>query len=619
MAQQLGWFTKEERKKGKTWVFHFYTDRPSDGKRVEHTLVVGPVVNFPKEGDARAEVERRKLHEHLDQPNFSGRVTFGSLAQHYTRHELGDQADMIDPKSRSTIERYLQVLNNRNRLIPRWGDCIALDIKVLDIEQWLIALKRQESLENPTLDKIRRVMSLVYKHAQRHGLIPRGEESNPVKLVHCATKSNYKATIITPEQAFAILQLLPQPERRIGYSCRGEQPWLGRTEAQPQPCGCHLRVLQRGASNVYFPHVVSSIYLPLWAEQAERSIIESLERPEIWDALTSGLVDGKKIDPVRCDVLSKMWGLNPDDLVAVAQRKLDGTEVQPVQTEEEYRRQEYSALLAPRGGPNTDLFVEIVKPDDLGAHLGKYFSKVALVKKLRETRALAGFSRVLPPDPEGAMDRIQPLKLDQKIDWLPATVVRGEGIFLELNANTIQEWLENSGSPQRTSILSKNFNQRRVTRGQRPRGITATFVLLHALAHSLINQLSFDCGYGSASLRERIYCNVGEKTERMHGILIYTSSGDSEGTMGGLVRQGEPARLLRTLSAALQKAQWCSSDPICIETSGQGTDSANLAACHGCLLISETSCEEGNRLLDRAMLVGKPTQPEIGFFASMFQ
>src|SRR5207244_2216447 len=129
------------------------------------------------------------------------------------------------------------------------------------------------------------------------------------------------------------------------------------------------------------------------------------------------------------------------------------------------------------------------------------------------------------------------------------------------------------------------------------------------------NQLSFECGYGSASLRERIYCSSGSVSEGMNGVLIYTASGDSEGTMGGLVRQGEPDRLLRTMVAALQKAQWCSSDPICIETTGQGTDNANLAACHGCLLISETSCEEGNRLLDRAMLVGKPEDPQLGFFS----
>lgn len=405
--------------------------------------------------------------------------------------------------------------------------------------------------------------------------------------------------------------------QRIGYNCRFGQPWLGRTGKEGQPCGRGLRVLQRGASNVYFPYVVSSIYLPLWAEQAARSIVESLERPEIWNALTSGLVDGKTIDPVRCDVVAKMWGLNCDELLVVAQKKLDGVNIQPVLTEEEYRRQEYTALLAPRGGPATDLYVELVDSSELVPPLSKYFSKIALVKKLRETRALAGFSRLLPPDPEGAPDRIQPLKLDQRIDWLPAAVVRGEGIFLQLNEATVQEWLAKRESIERIQRLSLNFNQRRVSRGQRPRRISATFVLLHALAHSLINQLSFDCGYGSASLRERIYCNVDEHSELMYGILIYTASGDSEGTMGGLVRQGEPIRLLRTLSAALQKARWCSSDPICIETAGQGTDNSNLAACHGCLLISETSCEEGNRLLDRAMLVGKPTEPEMGYFSSM--
>lgn len=406
-------------------------------------------------------------------------------------------------------------------------------------------------------------------------------------------------------------------QRAIGYTCRGGQPWLGRTEVQGSPCASQLRVLQRGASNVYFPRVVSSIYLPLWAEQTERDIVESLERPEIWDALTNGLVEGKKIDPVRCDVVARMWRLDQNALLAAAQRKLEGTSVPLALNEEEYRRQEYLALLAPRGGPNTDLFVEIVQPNEFGTPLSKYFSKIALIKKLRETRALAGFSRVLPPDAEGAADRIQPLKLDQKIDWLPASVVRGEGVFLELNAATVNEWLTNAQASQRTNLLSQNLNQQRMNRGQRPRSVTMKFLLLHALAHSLINQLSFDCGYGSASLRERIYCNVEPHAESMSGILIYTASGDSDGTMGGLVRQGEPARLLRTLSEALQKARWCSSDPICIETTGQGTDNSNLAACHGCLLISETSCEEGNRLLDRAMLVGKPKQPAIGYFSPL--
>jgi len=406
--------------------------------------------------------------------------------------------------------------------------------------------------------------------------------------------------------------------RRIGYECRASQPWLGHVGAQAQQCGAPLRVIQRGASNAYFPLVVSSIYLPLWAEQAQRAVIDAVERPEVWDILTSGLVDGKRIDPTRCDTIARMWGLDAAQLLAVAQRRLDGLEVRPVRDEEEYRRQEYTALLAPRGGPETELFVDLLEAAAIGPDLGRFFRRIGLVKKLRETRALAGFTRLLPPDPDNPTGRVQRLSLDPRIDWLPAILVRGEGIFLELRRDTVQEWLRNSSCAERVGRLLANYNNLRVLRGQPARRVTSAFVLLHSLAHSLINQLSFDCGYGSASLRERVYSNLDENAEPMHGILIYTASGDAEGTMGGLVRQGEPERLLRTLMAALQKAQWCSSDPVCIEARAQGTDNANLAACHGCLLVSETSCEEGNRLLDRALLVGTPNERGLGFFTGMF-
>ena len=137
---------------------------------------------------------------------------------------------------------------------------------------------------------------------------------------------------------------------------------------------------------------------------------------------------------------------------------------------------------------------------------------------------------------------------------------------------------------------------------------------MHTFAHVLINQLAFECGYGSASLRERIYCEFTDKENPMSGVLIYTASGDSEGSMGGLVRQGQAGTFENIVLRAIQRAAWCSSDPVCIESSGQGADSSNLAACHGCALLPETSCEEGNRLLDRAMLTGTPLHPEIGFF-----
>ena len=130
--------------------------------------------------------------------------------------------------------------------------------------------------------------------------------------------------------------------------------------------------------------------------------------------------------------------------------------------------------------------------------------------------------------------------------------------------------------------------------------------------------MAFECGYDSSSLRERLYVSSGEETE-MHGLLIYTASGDSEGTLGGLVRQGEPGRLDNTLKAAIENASICSSDPLCIESQGQGTSSLNLAACHACGLLPETSCEEGNLLLDRGLVIGTPDDEGLGYFSMVIR
>jgi hypothetical protein len=203
---------------------------------------------------------------------------------------------------------------------------------------------------------------------------------------------------------------------------------------------------------------------------------------------------------------------------------------------------------------------------------------------------------------------------------LPAIKVYGEGVFLELNMDAIIKW-EKSVCTLRPELkhLVDHYNTTRVARLLPFRNITPKFMLLHTLAHALINQLSFDCGYGSAALRERLYCDLDNPSQPMQGFLIYTSSGDSEGTMGGLVRQGKPGRLEVTLLRAIKQSAWCSSDPVCIESKGQGPDNSNLAACHGCCLLPETSCEEGNRLLDRALLVGTPEETKLGFFSELLE
>ena len=226
---------------------------------------------------------------------------------------------------------------------------------------------------------------------------------------------------------------------------------------------------------------------------------------------------------------------------------------------------------------------------------------------------MVGFSRLLPVE-DPASPALLPISEDMDLHWLPATVVYGEGIFFEFNVQKLGVWTENPKVSARASLLREGYNQRRLERGLKETEITPKYVFLHTIAHVLIGQLSFDCGYGSASLRERIYCESDEPDRPMQGVLIYTASGDSEGTLGGLVRQGEPDRMRGVFKRAIRRTQWCSSDPVCIESVGQGSDNANLAACHGCVLLPETSCETGNRLLDRGLTVGTASDPDIGFF-----
>ena len=219
MAQrhQRGWLKKENRARGETWVLFFRTTRKCDGKRVENKAPIGLVKDFPEKKHAWAEVER--LHLHINQVNSRRGVTFGDLAQHYAEHELVDQTESIHAKAHTTVQSYERIL--RNRLLPKWGHRIAPGIEPLEVEQWLRDLKRERRFANPTLDKTRRVMSLIYKHGQRYGMIPRNQESNPMRFVRCKTTSGYEAMILTPEQAYAVLLNLQEPERTLTLLASG--------------------------------------------------------------------------------------------------------------------------------------------------------------------------------------------------------------------------------------------------------------------------------------------------------------------------------------------------------------------------------------------------------------
>jgi integrase len=219
MAQrhQRGWLKKETRSPGETWILFFRKTRKFDHKRVENKIPIGLVKDFPDKSSAWAEVE--KLHLHINQVDSRRVVPFADLAQHYAEHELVDHTESIQAKAHTTVRAYERIL--RNRLLPQWGKRIALGIEPLEVEQWLKDLKREKKFANPTLDKTRRVMSLIYKHGQRYGLIPRNQESNPMRFVRCRTTSGYEAMILTPEQAYAVLLNLQEPERTLTLLASG--------------------------------------------------------------------------------------------------------------------------------------------------------------------------------------------------------------------------------------------------------------------------------------------------------------------------------------------------------------------------------------------------------------
>lgn len=406
------------------------------------------------------------------------------------------------------------------------------------------------------------------------------------------------------------------------FLCPGLRPWLGTDHGEE--CGRPLRGTLRSAANVYFAQIHSSIYLPRSDDSTVAEVIALLEQPPI--STFVGILTGAGVTP-EPDQLRKQFGellatFNDRQLQLAIDTVCGGSSAQQQsgQTEGDdaetgFRRQEYDTLVAA-----ADFDQLVLKPADLSRYdheFSKYFANVTLVHKLRETRALTGFTRVFA-DTDRGLEYLQGmLRLTEPEEkWLPAYMVFGEGIFLTLSEQRLRQWEAQPELQNRLLPLVARYHALRQARHLRDRHVGPRYVLLHTLAHLLINRLTFECGYSSAALRERLYVSE-HPTAPMAGILIYTAAGDAEGTLGGLVRMGKPGRLEALLSRALSGAQWCSADPVCMEmgqSGGQGPDSLNLAACHGCSLVPETACEEFNRLLDRGLVIGPFNNPAIGFF-----
>lgn len=427
-------------------------------------------------------------------------------------------------------------------------------------------------------------------------------KSGPFISVKCSCGEQNKLTAIFQDN---ILKNI--------IACQGKRPWLGEVD-DTNKCSQDLKIVPISASNVYFPNVYSSIYLPNYEKEVRSRIGKILDKE--WSYIAKkGIINQNYLE-----ILSEKYNIDLPTLNSAAEQRLNNEKkrssiISNNLSEEYYRLQEYLSIINGEGGDNQDFYVINYLPNFYNSIIYNYFSKISLIHKLRETRAFYGFSRIFPSDKKTLAEKKAELTKGENVDWLPAAVVYGEGVFLEFNKESIEKWENNNEILSRTERIKKHFYEVQKLRKLKIRKINPRFVLLHTFAHILINQFSTVCGYSSASLRERIYCNVEISETPMNGVLIYTASGDTDGSLGGLVRQGKTGNLESIVYSALQTASWCSADPICIQSTGQGPDSCNLAACHNCALIPECSCEEANRLLDRGMLIGTEEYPNIGYFS----
>lgn len=394
------------------------------------------------------------------------------------------------------------------------------------------------------------------------------------------------------------------------YLCQGKQPWLGHMDSAS--CSHRVVVVLRSATNVYFARTQSAIFIPRGGNEAPKKLIDILESPAVsqFVRMLGEALDPQELKSGAIPEIAELLADYENDEVRSAIRFIvneNKPENRKPKASVDFRREEFAVLRRKRDEEQLKIRVPDLNVYD--ANVQQLFGRITLVEKLRETRALYGFTRVVSESDVDLKDMKSRLRRsDSEQDWLPAHVVYGEGIFLEFDEARFRAW-ENEYAAQlaaRTDPLTRRMDQHLKAIRAQDRPVNTRSLLVHTFAHVLINQLVFECGYSAASLQERLYTSDDGK-DSMAAVLIYTASGDTEGTMGGLVRMGQAGLLEPVIRKAIENAAWCSADPVCMEigsTSGQGPGGLNLAACHGCALLPETSCEMFNQGLDRAMLVG---------------
>ncbi|MFJ1645856.1 DrmB family protein [Streptomyces sp. NPDC088258] len=420
--------------------------------------------------------------------------------------------------------------------------------------------------------------------------------------------------------------------QKMGLQCPGTHPWQSETD-EADVCEETPQAVQRGASNVYFPIIHSALDIPVPTGHPEDD--ESVQRvfnhrfwPLYAEECDSPMSDSfREAIAEQCDV--------PEQLVESLRRRQAREAAASYQDdfEDDLSIAEWAALSVPGSVANSKTFS--VRRTHLGIghnhpeslrKLAADISAVVIADRVREVRALEGFSRYEPSSGDGdgtEGGRIVSVNTKSRTQWLPAIETYGEGIFIAVDEDRLTTWERLPSVRNWTERIERNlgasYKADRLREKSGPK-LLPRFVMLHTLAHHFIRQLSYDSGYNAASLRERVYARShpsGSELPPQAGVFIYTAAGDAEGTLGGLVRQGQPPHLAETLIRLLETAQWCSQDPLCADSTGRSLANLNRAACHACTLLPETCCEVDNSLLDRTLLIGDGEVP--GFFRGVIQ
>ena len=389
--------------------------------------------------------------------------------------------------------------------------------------------------------------------------------------------------------------------------CDGCRPWLG--PYTKESCDEPNRLLVRSASNSYFPQVMSVISLPDRNESLEKAV------NQVW---TDYLQGAESIDDLRfmrkkmTAVKAALEGFSDEEVYAQIE-SMKGATLEGLA--KSVKQAEFEVLGAAKGEagadhPDGDFYARTLPRAVWDAPWMSSVERVVLVHRLREVVAQVGFTRfeASTPNVEGELEvGVQAAPLARETTWLPAVENRGEGVFIQFKKSAIDQWAGKPEVKARAARLNAGFEAWHEAHSHSTRTFPSVqYYLLHTVSHMLLTAVSLECGYPASSIRERVYA-----LEAGYGILLYTGSPDAEGTLGGLVETGRQIHC--HLRAAMELARLCSNDPVCAQHDPPNLHECRFlhgASCHGCLLVAETSCEQHNDFLDRALAV--PTVEDLG-------